>query len=66
MQQHYKKTTFVWLISDGLTILPTFNAMFSSCKVTDLSRSSRVKSKMAPHLKLNFMVYGLICTMRQF
>jgi len=30
--------------------------VFTSCKVTDLSRSSRVKSKMAPHLKINFMV----------
>jgi len=49
--------------------------MFQSSKVVDLSRSSRVKSKMAPHLKINFMVYRLIvethvfitiCTILQF
>jgi len=32
------------------------NGMFWSSKVINLSRSSRVKSKMAPHLKIKFMV----------
>jgi len=35
------------------------NDMFSSSKVIDLSRSSQVKSKMAPHLKIYFMMYRM-------
>jgi len=32
------------------------NGMFPSSKVIDLSRSSQVKSNMAQHLKINFVV----------
>jgi len=35
------------------------NGMFLSSKVIDLSRSSQVKSSMAPHLKINFVVYRM-------
>jgi len=33
--------------------------MFQPCKVIDPSRSSQIKSKIAPHLKINCMVYRL-------
>ena len=42
----------------GLRLL-ALNGMFSWSKVLDLSRSSRAKFKMVPHLKINFMIYRL-------
>jgi len=42
-----------------LSLQLALNAMFLSSKVNDLSRSSNVKYNMAPHLKINFMVYRM-------
>ena len=33
------------------------NGMFSSSKVIDISRSSKIQCKMTPHLKINFTIY---------